>query len=76
MSKKSEHVSQSILEEYDYIGNSASATDCTGLIPSAPLSRAERDSYQDIYHYQPKITAVPHQTGSSCPSSAPPQNPA
>ena len=44
MSKKSEHVSQSILEEYDYIGNSTSATDCTGLIPSAPLSKAERDS--------------------------------
>lgn len=27
----------------------ASTTECTGLIPSAPVSGAEADSYSDIY---------------------------
>lgn len=58
MSKKLETTNQTIIDGYDYLGNSASATDCTGLIPSAPMSKAERDSYQDVYHYQPKATAV------------------
>lgn len=26
-----------------------SATECTGLIPSLPQSRAEKDSYREIY---------------------------
>lgn len=43
-----------VIEGYDYLGNSCSATDCTGLIPSNPKSAAERDSYEDVYHYQPK----------------------
>ncbi len=50
---------QEIIEGYDYLGNSCSATDCTGLIPSAPSSKAERDSYEEVYHYQPK--AAPKQ---------------
>ena len=29
-----------------------SSTDCTGLIPSEPVSEAERESYQDLYAYQ------------------------
>ena len=45
---------QEIIEGYDYLGNSCSVTDCTGLIPSAPSSEAERDSYEEVYHYQPK----------------------
>ena len=45
---------QAVIDGYDYLGNSSSATDCTGLIPSAPGSRAERESYEDVYHYQPK----------------------
>ena len=48
---------QDILDSYDYLLTSASATDCTGLIPSLPQSKAERDSYEDIYHYQPPISA-------------------
>lgn len=44
---------QTIIDNYDYIGNSASAGDCTGLIPSAPQNRAELDSYEDLYHYRP-----------------------
>ena len=76
MSKKISNNNPSSVDDYDYMGNSASVTDCTGLIPSAPMSKAERDSYQELYHYQPKVTSVPRQRESSCPSSAPPQNPA
>lgn len=50
---------QEIIEGYDYLGNSCSATDCTGLIPSAPSTQAERESYEEVYHYQPK--AAPKQ---------------
>lgn len=57
MEKKKDN--QEIIEGYDYLGNSCSSTDCTGLIPSAPVSEAERDSYEDVYHYQPK--AAPKQ---------------
>jgi len=60
MSKKSEKVkaNETIIDGYDYLGNSASTTDCTGLIPSEPMSKAERDSYQDVFHYQPKASSV------------------
>ena len=30
---------QKIIDSYDYLANSASTQDCTGLIPSAPQSR-------------------------------------
>ena len=50
---------QEIIEGYDYLGYSCSATDCTCLIPIAPSSKAERDSYEEVYHYQPK--AAPKQ---------------
>ena len=75
MSKKTEKGNPIRIEGYDYLGNSASVTDCTGLIPSAPLSKAERDSYEEIYHYQPKAAPL-HQTESSYPASGRPQNPA
>ena len=45
---------QEVIDGYDYLGNSSSATDCTGLIPSEPQSKAEQDSYEDLYHYQPR----------------------
>ena len=54
MKEKKETNNESIIEGYDYLGNSCSVTDCTGLIPSAPSSEAELDSYEDVYHYQPK----------------------
>ena len=44
---------QEIIDSYDYLANSASMQDCTGLIPSAPQSKAELESYEDVYHYQP-----------------------
>ncbi|HAX52982.1 hypothetical protein [Muricomes intestini] len=43
---------QKIIDDYDYLSNAASSMDCTGLIPSAPLSDAELESYNDLYQYQ------------------------
>ena len=48
-----EKSNQQIIDSYDYISNTASAQDCTGLIPSDPLDDAELESYETIYHYQP-----------------------
>lgn len=44
---------QEIIDLFDYLSNAASTQDCTGLIPSAPQSRAELESYEEVYHYQP-----------------------
>ena len=41
-------------DPWDIDIQACSATDCTGLIPSAPHSRAEREAYEEVYHYQPK----------------------
>lgn len=38
----------------EYI-NAASTTDCTGLIPSNPTSKAEVDSYKEVYNFQVPI---------------------
>ena len=40
-------------EQYDYLENSASQQECTGLIPAAPRSKEELESYEDVYHYLP-----------------------
>jgi len=42
-----------IIDDYDYLGKSCSAQDCTGLIPSAPANQAELEAYEDIYPYLP-----------------------
>jgi len=39
-------------------GNIGSRQDCTGMIPTAPLSEAEREGYTDIY-------PVPQQVATS-----------
>lgn len=51
---------QEIIDSYDYLSNSASSQDCTGLIPSAPQSKSELESYEDLYHYQPPVMKSPH----------------
>lgn len=48
-----EKSNQEIIDSYDYLSNAASAQDCTGLIPSGPTSRAELESYEEVYHYRP-----------------------
>lgn len=50
---------KSPIDAYDYLGKSASATDCTGLIPSAPTSSDELDSYEDVYDYLPSYCGKP-----------------
>lgn len=44
---------QEIIDSYDYLSSAASAWDCTGLIPSAPSSSAELESYEAIYPFEP-----------------------
>ena len=44
---------QKIIDDFDYLSNAASTNDCTGLIPSLPVSEAELESYNDVYQYRP-----------------------
>lgn len=64
---KSNKKNQKIIEEYDYLAKAASAQDCTGLIPVAPLSEAELQAYEDLYPYRPIVT---EQSSSSHVSSS------
>lgn len=43
-------------KEYDYL-KTASSQDCTGLIPAAPTSNAELESYEDLYPFLPQAVA-------------------
>ena len=58
MNKNEKQQNNRIIDSYDYLANAASSQDCTGLIPSLPISRAELDSYEDVYHYQPPKVPV------------------
>lgn len=40
-------------DDYDYLGNSASASDCTGLKLKAPLDDYQNEAYEDVYKYLP-----------------------
>lgn len=43
-------------EDMDSDIYASSAWDCTGLIPSLPLSESELEAYEDIYHFvQPAL---------------------
>ena len=44
---------QEIIDSYDYLSSAASAWDSTGLIPSAPSSSAELESYEAINPFEP-----------------------
>ena len=44
---------QKRIDACDYLANAVSTQDCTGLIPSAPVSDAELEYYEEVYHYQP-----------------------
>ena len=52
----SQSENQKIIDSYDYISNTASAHDCTGLIPSGIANEYELESYKSVYHYQPPYT--------------------
>lgn len=53
MNEKTKPSNQEIIDSYDYLSNAASAQDCTGLIPSEPVSAEELESYEDLYHFLP-----------------------
>ncbi|MEF9940912.1 MAG: hypothetical protein RSA90_00845 [Lachnospiraceae bacterium] len=44
---------QIIIDNYDYIKHSSVLSECTGLIPSAPMSTEELESYQAMYPFEP-----------------------
>lgn len=46
--KKDDKENQKIIDEYDYLSNAASSQDCTGLIPSGPVSAEEIESYKEL----------------------------
>lgn len=56
--QKQEKNNQEIIDSYDYLSNAASKQDCTGLIPSEPVSVAELESYEDLYHFLPPNSDV------------------
>lgn len=56
--KKQEKTNQEIIDSYDYLSNAASKQDCTGLIPSEPVSVAELESYEELYHFLPPNSDV------------------
>ena len=43
-------------ETYDYL-KASSAQDCTGLIPAAPQSEEELESYEELYPFLPNPAA-------------------
>ena len=51
-----EHVIDDDVMDDDIMGGSSlcSSTDCTGLIPSLPVSDSEITSYEQLYHFLPK----------------------
>lgn len=42
-----------MIDDFDYLASAASSQDCTGLIPATPVSDAELESYEDLYHFLP-----------------------
>ena len=60
MDKKAKD-NQRIIDRYDYLANSCSSNDCTGLIPSAPQSKAELDSYEAVYPFLPPTVTPPRE---------------
>ncbi len=50
---KKDKENQKIIDSYDYLSNAASSQDLTGLIPSAPISTDEIESYKDVYQFLP-----------------------
>ncbi|MBR5474726.1 MAG: hypothetical protein IKU83_04895 [Lachnospiraceae bacterium] len=39
--------------DFDYLANSASSMDCTGLIPASPVEEANLYSYNEVRRYLP-----------------------
>lgn len=59
---------QTLIDNYDYLTKAASSGDCTGLIPSLPQSKAELDSYSELYQYLPPTTKHTEENKSHNPT--------
>ena len=70
----SQSENQKIIDSYDYISNTASAHDCTGLIPSAPLNPAELDSYEELYPFLPPVSCADDAPEQASPSGKNPSD--
>ena len=44
---------QKLIDSTDYLVNSASTQDCTGLVPRGLQSDEEVEAYEEVYHYLP-----------------------
>ena len=67
--KNDKKTNQQIIDSFDYLANAASTHDCTGLIPSAPTSQAEIESYEDVYHYLPPQVPIANDDRDSTPKA-------
>lgn len=63
---------EKLIDDYDYLSNAASSTDCTGLIPSLPVSDAELEAYNDVYQYKPPV--IKEKSSSHANASKQPPN--
>lgn len=45
-------------DDYDYLSNSATTMDCTGLQYKAPIDDFQNESYDEVYHYLPPKVKV------------------
>ncbi len=59
-----------IIDNYDYLSNAASTTDCTGLIPSLPQDESELESYNSTYHFLPPDQKKPADKSSDSSSKS------
>ena len=44
---------EELIDGYDYLSNAASFHEMTGLIPSAPATEEELESYEELFHSLP-----------------------
>ena len=63
MGKEKTHTMETILQEKKRemqldeafeLSNAASFTDCTGSVPSAPVTVEQWNNYDEAYHFQPE----------------------
>ena len=50
-------------QDYDYLANSATLTECTGLLHKTPQNQEEMESYQQVYQYLPPNVKIDTETG-------------
>ncbi|MGC4019149.1 MAG: hypothetical protein QM793_07935 [Muricomes sp.] len=65
---------EKIIDDFDYLSNAASSMDCTGLIPSLPVTDAELESYNDLYQYQTPATKAKTSKHANFPKHSPQNN--